>query len=221
MHFDPSRGMTRLPRGARGRPGRKRSCGQMDSWVTCPPEGAVMAQGQANGMGRGARFWSAMAVIVAVAVVGTRSFLHGPSSATSSAKPASEVANERPAQTAPAVLLQADRKPTDDQILVAPERPQLVADRPQRQSSVVPFVNVSTSSAPVRTPPSEPGQQTMPLPPPPAPATATPPLPGDAARQDYASALRHARFLIKAKLYPLAEESLRKIVKEAEGTAAA
>lgn len=180
-----------------------------------------MAQGQPNGMGRGAGFWSALAVIVAVAVVGTRSFLHGPSSATSSATPASDVANERPTQTAPAVLLQSDRKPTPDQILVARERPQLVADRPQQQPPVVPFVNVSTSSAPVRTPPPESGRQTMPLPPPPAPATATPPSPGDAARQDYASALRHARFLIKAKLYPLAEESLRKIVKEAAGTAAA
>jgi len=162
-----------------------------------------------------------MAVVVVVAVVGTRSYLHRPLAENSSAISMSEVTDERPNRTSPSVLLQVDHKPTAHQVLVAPERPQLIADRPHQQPPVVPFVNVSTSSAPVRTPPPEPGRQTMPLPPPPAPATTVPPSPGDAARTDYASALRHARFLIKAKLYPLAEESLRKILKEAAGTAAA
>jgi hypothetical protein len=55
------------------------------------------------------------------------------------------------------------------------------------------------------------------LPIPPAPAGS----PAQFARNAIQSELRHARFLIKAGLSPIAADSLRKIVKEAPGTSAA
>jgi hypothetical protein len=96
------------------------------------------------------------------------------------------------------------------------EKPHLTNARPappqaKPHTETVRLTGVATSNRPER------GSNIRKLPIPPEPAGP----PKQIARNEIQSELRHARFLIKAGLSPVAADSLRKIIKEAPGTSAA
>jgi hypothetical protein len=133
----------------------------------------------------------------------------------------------RHTQPAPPAKQRAELPKTSGASTTVP-LPQVVSQKsaPRSSRSSASPAKLSRQTAPPRSAATNPrpsraaGERRFPIPPEPMPREPAG-TPVRIARNEMQSELRHARFLIKAGLFPIATDSLRKIIKEVPGTSMA